>query len=322
MGSMKNARLVVVLLGLVLALMLGGCGGDDEGGDAGDAPGHMEGAGETDQTGQTGQSDFVSSGMLRDSFDGGTEGLVLMRDETFAARLHEVEVAAVYDEEMAAFIGRVKNEAAVAVCDVRIGLHIDDGAATLEAPLMGLGLSAQQGHDFEVPHAGSEWTEWTVSVDTYTCASAPAAMAAMGMGEGAEGGGGEGMGEHGGGGGEGGHAEGAEGGGEGGGESGPEASPDTSIEETVGGTLQNQTFSFAFHADTQTFEGTVENTSMSLVCDSRTEIHVGTAGGGVELGPTIEQDLAPGDVLNVVMYLHPTGQAVTYSLHPEASACP
>ena len=47
----------------------------------------------------------------------------------------------------------------------------------------------------------------------------------------------------------------------------------------------------------------------------------GENGDMVELGPTIPEDLEPGEVLYVVMYqdgLEPQ----TYILHPEASACP
>lgn len=297
----------ILLSCLVAMLTLAACGGDDEGSD---------------------QAEFVSSGMLRESFHGRSEGLVLMNDETFAAKLHDTEVAVVYNEAMQAFIGRIRNEAPVAVCDVQIGLEIDDGDATLQAQLMGLGLSAGQGHDFQVPHSGQAWSDWTLSVETYTCASAPAGTLPS---EGSEGGaehggsGGEGGGEHGGGsqgGGESGEGSHAEGGAEGGSESGEERSPNTPIGQFIAGTRQGQTYDFSFDAMTDLFEGTVENTSMSVVCASRTEIHVGTAAGVVELGPTIPQDLAPGDMLNVVMYLHPPGQAVTYSLHPESSPCP
>lgn len=287
----------IFVLCLVAMLTLAACGGDDEGG---------------------GQAEFVSSGMLRESFDGRSEGLVLMNDETFAAKLHDTEVAVVYDEAMQAFIGRIRNGAPVAVCDVQVGLEIDDGETALQAQLMGLGLSAGQGHDFQVPHAGQAWTDWTLSVETYTCASAPAGMV---PGEGSEGGG-EGVGEHGGSGGEGGGESGEGSHAEGGGGSGEERSPITPIGQSIAGTRQGQTYDFSFDAMTDLFEGTVENTSMSVVCASRAEIHVGTDAGVVELGPTIPQDLAPGDMLNVVMYLHPPGQAVTYSLHPESSPCP
>ena len=84
----------------------------------------------------------------------------------------------------------------------------------------------------------------------------------------------------------------------------------TAIGQSIAGTRQGQTYDFAFDPMTDLFVGTVENASRRVVCASRTGNHVGTAGGG-ELGPTIPQDLAAGDILDVVMYLHPPGQAVT-----------
>ena len=82
-----------------------------------------------------------------------------------------------------------------------------------------------------------------------------------------------------------------------------------------------QTFDFTYDTGTGLFRGTVENTSTGLISDSRTEIHLGTAMGVVELGPTIREDLEPGDVLYVVMY-QDGPEPDTYILHPEASPCP
>ena len=82
-----------------------------------------------------------------------------------------------------------------------------------------------------------------------------------------------------------------------------------------------QSFDFRYEAHTGLFRGTVENTSGALVCASRTEIHLVTPAGVVELGPTIPQDLEPGDVLYVVMY-QDGPPPDTFILHPEASACP
>ena len=59
---------------------------------------------------------------------------------------------------------------------------------------------------------------------------------------------------------------------------------------------------------------------MALICDSCTEIHLGVNMRVIELGPTIPEDLEPGDMLRVVMYWDRTLD--TYILHPEASPCP
>ena len=308
------------LLALVFAfaLAVAGCGsggenGDmDEGGD--DAP-------------------FVGSGTVRGEFDGVAEALTLEYDETFAGLLGDTEIAATFDEASEAFIGRLRNEASEAVCDVGVALVLDPGTASERVvaetspgePLQIDGLRSGGRQGFTLPAPGISFSQWTVQVETFTCASAPAGGAS---GEGSEGG--EGSGEHGAGGegseGSGEHGsggEGSEGGGEGteGGESGEEANPSIPIIDPYDGVNAGQTFAFRYEADPGLFRGTVENTSASLVCASRTEIHLGTPSGVVELGPTIPEDLEPGDVLYVVMY-QDGPEPQTYILHPEASACP
>ena len=293
----------ILALCLIAVLALAACGGEDEGGDG--AP-------------------FVSSGVSREAFDGVAESLTLMPGETFAGLLHDTEIAAVFDAATAFFNGRLRNEADEAVCDVRVAVVLDgDAGSAVEAVFDG--LTAMGRATFELPVAGTAFTDWTVQVETSGCSSAPAAMAS---GEGSEGGGEHGAGGEGSGEGNGEHGAGGEGSGEGsvdGAERGEEASPARPITESIAGTRGDQAYAFSFHADTELFVGTVENISeTNVVCGSRTEIHLGVGGSVTELGPTIPEDLAPGDILDVVLYLHPfpAGEAVTYQLHPEASACP
>ena len=297
MAWMKNARLAAALPALALALAIGGCGGGDgENGDMGD------------------DAPFVSSGVMHGAFDGVHEALTLERRETFAGLLGDTEIAATLAGDIM-FIGRVRNEAPEAVCDVQVAVVLDPGMASetaLDYPLIA-GLRAGERSRFEIRVDGMSFSHWTVQVETDKCASAPAGGASgegsEGGGEGSggehgaggEGAGGEGSGEHGAGG-EGSGGEGPEGGSEGGGESGDEASPPIPITERYMDEIGGQAFDFGYDAATGLFRGTVENTSAALVCDSRTEVHLGTAMGVVELGPTIREDLAPGAVLYVVMY--------------------
>lgn len=297
MVPMKNARLRMLLLALVLALAIGGCGGgDEESGDMGEP---------------ADDAAFVSSNVSRGSFDGVHEALTLERRETFAGLLGDAEIAVTFDETADMFIGRLRNEASEAVCHVQVAVVLDpdmDSETALDVPQIA-GLRVGERSSFELQADGMSFSQWTVQVDTYTCASAPAGGAA---GEGLEGDG-EGTGEHGAGG------EGS--GSESGGESGEEANPSIPITEPYAGENAGQTFDIAYDNATGLFRGTVENTSTVLICDSRTEIHLGTAMGVIELGPTIPEDLEPGDVLYVVMY--PDGpEPDTYILHPEASPCP
>lgn len=312
--------MLILVLSLVALLALAGCGGEDgENGDMG---------------GQAAAAPFLSSNVMHGTFDGVHEALTLERRETFAGLLGDTEIAATFDETAGMFTGRVRNEASVAVCDVHVAVVLDPDMASetaLDVPQIA-GLSVGGRSSFDLPAGGMSFSHWTVQVDTDTCASAPAGGAPgerpEGEGAGEHGGsGGEGGGEHGGAGGEGSGehgagGEGSEGGGEGGGESGEEANPSIPIGDTYTGTTPGgQTFDFRYEADTGLFRGTVENTSAALICDSRTEIHLGTPMGVVELGPTIREDLDPGDVLYVVMY-QDGPEPDTYILHPEASSCP
>ena len=118
-----------------------------------------------------------------------------------------------------------------------------------------------------------------------------------------EGGGGESGGEHGSGG------EGGESGGEGiegGGESGSEGSgggeeaganmlaPDETFDMVRGGAR----LIMSYDAPSNSFKGTVENTTGNVLRQVRIEVHLSN---GVELGPTTPIDMAPGEVRTVDM---------------------
>ena len=243
-----------------------------------------------------------------------TKPLTLERRETFAGLLGDTEIAATFDEMRDMFIGRLRNEASEAACDVQVAVVLNPGMGrenALDIPQIA-GLRVGERSSFELQADGMSFSHWTVQIDTYTCASAPAGGASS---EGSECGN-EGAGEHGGSGGE--HGAGGAGS-EGGGESGEEANPSIPIDRPYAGENAGQTFDLAY--DTGLFRGTVENTSTVPICDSRTEIHLGTAMGVVELGPTIPEDLEPGEVLYVVMY-QDGPEPDTYILPPEASPCP
>lgn len=333
-------RMTVLLLALGIAAGCAGEGGGEgpegsgEGGSEHGGPGGSEGP----EGGATGTNPpFVSTGISRGTF----ESIPLAPDESFAGLLHDTEVAVFYNPVLESFIGRIRNEAPEAVCDVEVTVTLD-GFRTVNASFSGQpfvldGLAQFQRARFEFPAPGASFSNWTIATNTSMCSSAPGPVA--NSGEGGEGSGGEGSGEHGGsgggegggehggsgegsGGGEGGGGHGGSGeGSEGGGESGDEASPPIPINQPFSGTIGNQAFSFAYDPLHGVFRGTVENPAAAFVCDSRTEMHLGYGGAVIELGPTIPVNLPPGGTIRIVMS---AGGFVldTYTLHPESTPCP
>ena len=336
----KLFRMAIVLLS---AAALAGCAG--EGGSEG--PEGPEGSGGDGPEGIEGGSGsapapFVSSGVSRGTF----QSISLDPDESFAGLLHDTEVAVYYDAVLELFTGRLRNEANEAVCDVSVTVTLD-GYRTVNTSYSGRpfvldGLAQYQRDTFEFPAPGATFGNWTVAAETYGCTSAPGPVAGGGEGgeggggEGSEGGGGEGSGgehggsggggegsgEHGGsgGGGEGGGEHGGSGEGSGGGESGDETSPPIPINQPVAGRFLNQDYRFAYDALHGVFRGTVMNPTGAFVCESRTEIHLGSGGTVIELGPTMPVNLPPGGMLKIVMSAD--GYVLDmYTLHPESTPC-
>lgn len=185
------------------------------------------------------------------------------------------------------FIGRLKNEAAEAVCDVKVFV-VFDGIQKI-GPVQIDGLSPGGRQDFKLVAGGATFSDWIVEVESFICSSA-------GDGEGSEGGGS-------------------------GAESGEESSPSIPLMETFSGVFNNLNFTFAFDESTSAFRGFVENQTSQLVCQSRVEVHIAVGSQVIELGPTIGVDLAPSEIIDVV--LQPNDFAIdSYTLHPESSPCP
>ena len=300
LATLKIRFVIGTIAAVAAATTPAGCGASADGEEGGHGPeGRHESGGDVPF-----RSDSISRGVF--------ESVPLARDEGFAGLLGDTEVAIRFDAGSGSFIGRLRNEADAAVCDLRASVlldgfdSVDQTAAGEQFALPGLARFGRAG--FEFPASGKSFAQWTVRVEATGCSSAPA-----GSGEGDEDSEGS----------EGGRDEGSEGGGEsseGGGE-GDESSPPIPLTESFSGVFGNQQFAFAFDASTGAFRGTVENPTSHAVCESRTEIHLGVGPEVIELGPTMPVDLSPGEVIKIVMSAD--GYALdTYSLHPESSPCP
>ncbi len=325
----QSIRLLKSILVLSFAALVAGCGGGGGGGEGSEASGHEGSGGDGggseggDGGGAASDAPFVSSGRSLGIF----ESLILMPDEAYAGLLNDTEIAISYDPARRTFVGRVRNEAAGAVCDVSPAVELDGWLRIASLTPDGEdhvvdGLRPYDRTEFEFPLAqGTEFEEWVVMIETFECSSAPS-----GTGGGGEGG--EGAGEHGGEGGGGEHGSGGEGSGEGGGEGsegggeGGEDDPTIPIMEVASGTFGSAEYSFLFDMADLAFRGTVHNPTAQSICGSKTEIHMGLGGTSVvELGPTIPADLQPGETFKVVMTA-PAYMPDTYAVHPESSQCP
>ena len=102
---------------------------------------------------------------------------------------------------------------------------------------------------------------------------------------------------------------------EGGGE-GEESAQQFAKNETYDHVRNGVRLKLAYDANTNTFTGTVENTTNQTVSSVRVEVHLSN---GIELGPTTPTDLAPGQKINVE--LSAVGQAFNkWSAHPEVGS--
>ena len=125
---------------------------------------------------------------------------------------------------------------------------------------------------------------------------------------------GEGPGEHVG---SGEHGQGGESGdGAGNGEGGEESATQYSQAQTYDETRAGARLVLRYDPVTQTFTGTVTNTTDATLSRVRVEVHLSN---GVELGPTTPMDLAPGQTIDVS--LPATGQNfTTWGAHPEVGS--
>ena len=266
---------------------------------------------------------FSSSGVGR----GTSTTQALRADEAYAGNLNGLEFALTYDPSTGTFPGRVKNEAGEGLCDVSIRLIFNGNRINSQSVLIP-SLDLSERANFTLSVDTRAFTTWTVETNTHTCDNVPAhGGGAEGGGEVAGGessteGGGEGAGHEGGS--ESGEGAGHEGSGpEGGSESGSEGGEGTAsaIDQPTIATINGLDVNFAYDTATQAFRGTMSNNGSTAICVARMEIHVSRGGQTIELGPTVDASLAPGETQKLVLAFDalPTDR---YGLHPEVSPCP
>ncbi|MDE0120977.1 MAG: hypothetical protein OXS33_04530 [bacterium] len=223
--------------------------------------------------------------------------------QTWEGNLGGLAISARYDAATQTVYSTVENTTSQVLCYVQAEPHLKSGTTTvgeLGPDVLGH-LSPGQvattavAVSSEPSLAGVSFDGYVVHMEIFDCAgSGPVPHTG---GEGGEGGGGEGAGGEG-------HGPGGEGGSEGGGEGsetgssgGEEGSGDMlALNETFDTVRAGARLILNYDAQSNSFKGTVENTTNNTLTRVRIEVHLSN---GTELGPTTPVDMAPGQVLAV-----------------------
>ena len=259
-----------------------GSGGEGGGGESGGGESGGEGSGTGVEAGEAAMSSPIVP--LGQTWDGVLGGLA---------------VSARYDAATQSVQATVQNTRSQVLCYVQAEPHLKSGTRTVGElgpdvlGHLGPGQEATSGVSVssEPSLAGVAYDGYVVHMEVFDCGgTGPVPHAG---GEGAEEGGGEGAGGEG-------HGPGGESGGEGsesGGEEGSggnQLAPNETFDMVRGGAR----LILSYDAASNSFKGTVENTTNNVLARVRIEVHLSNV---TELGPTTPIDLAPGQVLPVTL---------------------
>ena len=210
-------------------------------------------------------------------------------DQTWNGVLGGLAISAQYDAATQSVNASVRNMTSQQLCYVQAEPHLKSGTQTVgELGPQKLGdlnagqtmMSSLSVID-EPSLAGVAYDGYVVHMEVFDCGgTGPVAHAGR-----------EGSGEHGGSGGEG-HGPGGEGGSEEG--SGATLALDETFDEIRGGAR----LVMSYDAPSNSFNGTVENTTNNTLSNVRIEVHLSN---GTELGPTTPVDMPPGEMYAVNM---------------------
>ena len=256
--------------------------------------GASEGGGEG-----SGESGSGESGSGEGSGESGDPSSpILALDESWDGVVNGVRTAMSYDPAAKIFSGIVENTTNQTLCFVQIELNLKQGTTTVvelgPQPVGDLAPGAQTTVELRVadePTAvGVAYDAWEIHPETFACGG-PGPVNTEGSGEGGSEAGGE---QHGAEGGSEGGGEGSEGGAAGSEEGGSALALDQTFDMVRAGARLIMSYDAASNA----FVGTVVNTTNATLTRVRIEVHLSN---GIELGPTTPTDLAPGEVLDVVL---------------------
>ena len=221
---------------------------------------------------------------------------VVPLDDQWNGVLGGLAVWARYDAATHTVYTTAENTLSQVLCYVQTEPHLKSGATTVAELGPGVMGHLSPGQVVtsklavadEPSLAGVSYDGYVTHMEVFDCGgNGPVPHA---PGQGGEGGSGEGAGGEG-------HGPGGEGGSEGAGSGGEEGSAaKLALDDTFDQVRAGARLILSYDASSNSFRGTVENTTNNVLSRVRIEVHLSN---GTELGPTAPVDMAPGQVLAV-----------------------
>lgn len=252
-----------------------------------------EGSGENGSSGGEGSGE--GSGESGSGESGDPSSPILTLDESWDGVVNGVRTAMSYDPAARIFSGIVENTTDQTLCFLQIELNLKQGTTTVvelgPQPVGDLAPGAQTTVELRVadePAAvGVAYDAWEIHPETFACGGPGPVNTEGSGGEGGSEAGGE---QHG--------AEGSGEGSEGGAAGSEEGGNALALDETFDKVRAGARLIMSYDAAANAFVGTVLNTTSATLTRVRIEVHLSN---GIELGPTTPTDLAPGEILDVVL---------------------
>ena len=271
---------------------ISGRGGGESGGEHGAAGGEGHGPG------GEGGGEGGNEGGSTEIGEAAMSSPITPLDQTWDGVLGPLAVSARYDAATQTVHSTVRNTSALTACYVQAEPHLKSGTQTVGElgpdKLGDLAPGREATTSISVASqsnlAGIAFDGYVVHMEVFDCAG-PGPMPHSGGEGGSEGAGGEG------------HGPGGEGGSEGGGE-GPESGGEEGSaamlapDETFNMVRSGARLVLNYDPASNSFKGMVENTTNQVLTRVRIEVHLSN---GTELGPTTAIDLAPGQVVPVIL---------------------
>ena len=160
---MTRFWMVTILIGLVLAISLSGCGGgSSESGEAGDNSenGEHSSGSESGEGGDDSESGEHSSESESGEDDGEEEsGTQFALNETFDEVRAGARLILQYDSTANAFVGTVENTTETTLTRVRVEVHLSNGIEL--GPTTPVNLAPGQISDITLPASSQPFTSWS-----------------------------------------------------------------------------------------------------------------------------------------------------------------